>query len=108
METAMVQHSILSANSKITSETIAGIDQHLVDHPLPPKEIVAASPESTIAIVWHIARPIVLFLEGALFFNHTWHDALKTLVGALDALTSSDALPLQKVPNYFTGQQPSE
>lgn len=93
MDNSLVQHSIQSANSKMTTESINAIDAHLAANPI-PNALTSTDALATVKKVWLVARPIVVFIESALFFSHTWHDALKVLVAAMDALTTEDTMPV--------------
>lgn len=104
METNQVQHSLQSANSLIQAETIKTIDQHLAQHDalaLTPEGVpnaVKEDPAGTIKTIYGIARPVLVFLEGALFIAPGWHKALKSLVAALDTLTADQPAADQKMP----------
>lgn len=94
METNQVQHSLQSANGLIQAETIKGITAH-VDSNIHPdmteewvRSVAIGDPDGTLQEVYNVARPVLTFLEGALFLAPGWHKALKALVAALDTITA--------------------
>ncbi len=97
MEPNAVQHSLQTANSTIQAKTIDGVNAHLENHLSPAmtednvRECATAAPDDTLKEVYHVARPVLTFLEGALFLAPGWHKALKGLVAALDVITAQPA-----------------
>lgn len=101
MEPNEVVHSLQTASQLITAANIKAVDLHLADHDamaLEPAGVSNAAkeyPGTTLTQIYTIARPVLVFLEGALFLAPGWHKALKSLVAALDAIT---AQAQQKMP----------
>lgn len=102
METNQVQHSLQSANGLIQAETIKGIDQHLdANKPLEEgevKSLMLSDPGNTLTQVYAIARPVLTFLEAALFVAPGWHKAIKALVAAMDTLIANAPAATDKMP----------
>lgn len=77
------------------------VDTQVNDN-MPMAETAAAEPVHslvTLTAIWTVARPVVLFVDGLLFWKPKWQKALALLVTAMDAVAQqpADMLPAQVV-----------
>lgn len=75
-------HNTQVFTQQVTKETVANVDAHLqanADTPMP------GHPSFTLKTFWPVVRPVLIFVEGTLFFKPSWHDAIKGLIAGLDA-----------------------
>jgi hypothetical protein len=74
----------------VSTTPVASISEHLAANSA-VLSTPASHPSFALSTLWPVVRPVLLVAEGLLFFQPTWANALKALVGALDALTAAPA-----------------
>jgi len=98
------EHFMKTIQERLTSETIAGVDNHITTL---GGQVVTdpAHKEFDLSEYYPVVRPVLVFVQGLLFFKHQWAIAIDVLIKGLDA----EYLPVEKPAKKLAkGTKPAE
>jgi len=78
-------HFFRLLGDQLTQETVAGIDAHLAKNAHVAGEKAVLNAHTSIIDIWPVVRPILLFIQGVLFFKPDWVTAIRILIAGMDA-----------------------
>jgi hypothetical protein len=79
-------HFFRLLSDTLTQESVAAIDEHLAKNAHITGEHAVLNAHFSIMDIYPIVRPVLLFIQGILFFKPAWATAIKALIASLDAI----------------------
>lgn len=79
-------HFFRLLNDQLTQHSVAVIDDHLTKNAHVAGEKAVLNAHFSIMDIWPVVRPVLVFMQGILFFKPDWATAIKVLVAGLDAI----------------------